>query len=758
MKALNTFLKFVTTHYVFSLIFSLLIFLPFLLNVPRVKKVSSVDDFKLHDHPDFIFYDKVKEIFGNDEFFVIAFERDTVFSRQNLAMLRNITEGLEELEEVRKVKSLTNIDYIEGGEDYFQVTKFLSELPKNNEAFAQLAQKAIEEELYLSNLISQDAKTAAIVVYTYDRPGDTEYRKKLINKTNLILEKYRTPDIKFHISGWTKINYDLTTFIDRDTSIFIPITYLLIIIMVWLFYRNMRLTIIAFLNISICLFSTIGLFAVSGITLNNVTSLVPSLVMALSLSDTVHIFSHLNKSILNRYADKREALLETLKQVSVPCFMTTLTTAAGFASLMVNELDPIKDFGFIAAIGMILEFVFSFLFLPPLILLCNPHKIFTIWDENNGRMERFLFNLLKVIRTNKKSILASGIIATLISLYFATTIRVETNFVEYFKKQSEVRKSIDFVEKKMSGVGSLDISFQSTEENAFLNPDNLKMIENVQHFLESNKGVDLTTSLVEFLKDMNKSFHNEVDNYYTLPESRQLIAQYMLLYDSDEITEFVNDIYTHTKISARLSIHSSMEQQKLIDNVEEYIKKIDTPENMEIKVTGRALESVRIIDSLVTGQILSLILASCVIGLCMFAVLKSIPLGLLSLLLNLFPLLVNFGCMGLWGISLNTATALISAVAIGIVVDDTIHFVSEYNRQRLLGRNRALSVERVMLKKGRAILTTSLILSAGFGVLVFSNFIPTVQFGILSALLMLIAVLGDLVLLPAILLLDSREN
>ncbi|MDA3789852.1 MAG: MMPL family transporter, partial [Desulfobacula sp.] len=262
-------------------------------------------------------------------------------------------------------------------------------------------------------------------------------------------------------------------------------------------------------------------------------------------------------------------------------------------------------------------------------------------------------------------------------------------------------------------------------------------------------------SLADFIKDMNESFHNENHEYYKIPDARPLIWQYLLLYDSKDIDDFVNDSYNRARISARLSTHSTSEKLSLLNTIKTYIDKYPLESDMEIKVPGKALQEVNIINSLVKGQVVSLVLASSIIGICMFIVFRSFYLGIISFIPNLFPLLINFGIMGAFKIPLNTATALISAVALGIVVDDTIHFISEYRLQRKEKKSKELSIEAAIVRKGRAIITTTLILSAGFSVLALSSFVPTIQFGILTTIIMLTAIVGDLVLLPAVLLLKK---
>ncbi len=250
---------------------------------------------------------------------------------------------------------------------------------------------------------------------------------------------------------------------------------------------------------------------------------------------------------------------------------------------------------------------------------------------------------------------------------------------------------------------------------------------------------------------MHMSFHNEDRSYYSIPDSRQLIAQYLLLYDSEDTEDFINSDYDHARMAVRLGTYSSSEQALIIDEIREYVGLIEHP-GLSVRVTGQSVQDVNIVEALVSGQIYSLSIALAVISLIMFLVLKSASLGLISLIPNFFPILLNFGLMGLLGIPLNTATALIAAVAIGIAVDDTIHFLHHYNKMRRQGNSASIAVERTMLVKGRALMSSSAILCLGFGVLLFSSFMPVVYFGLLSAIIMIAAVIGDLIILPAILM------
>lgn len=751
-------LKLVIKHNLIFLIGSLLFALPFFVCAPFVKTVDNVDYFTLENNVDVAIYDNIKDVFGNDEFFVIAYQKSDMFNSKNLELLKEITEKIENLEEVREVKSLTNVDDTLGQENYFEIRKFFETIPNDPGKLELLKNQAIKNPLYLKNLISTDGNTVAIVVYTYEKPDEENYRKVLMSKCQKILKPYEEKGTDFWIAGWTVTNLYLSQYLKNDMAVFIPLTYVLIALCVYFILGNIRLTLLALANISITMGSTMGLFFLSGTTMNNVTSIVPPLIMALALCDTIHVFSHMEKKVLDRFQNKQKALLHVLQTVFMPCFLTTLTTAVGFLSLYISDIPPIREFALMVSAGMIFEFLFSFFFLPPLILFFTPEKVFIEYSEQKY-MPWLLNSIHSFVKKHSRIVVVLSVAVVVGSLWFAADIKVETNLLEFFKHKSPVRTSLSHIEKKLSGISTVDISLKSNEIDAFKIPENLHIIETIQNHINGQKGVDVTTSFADFIKDINKSFHNEDQKYYRIPKSGALISQYMLLYDSDDINDFINTDYNHARISVRTHLYSSADQKQLVENIKKFVLEIEKT-GLEIKVSGRAVQDVNTIDSLVSGQIVSLSLATGIIFIVMFFVLGSIKMGLLGIIPNLFPIILNFGIMGFFNIPLNTATSLISAVAIGIAVDDTIHFLFEYKAQRESGRTIPEALDRVMMRKGRAILTSSVILCIGFGVMIFSRFIPIVSFGILSAVIMITAVIGDLIVLPSVLYLhpDSKSR
>lgn len=731
---------------------ALVVLIPFSAQLPRLESLDNVDDISREGHPDTAYYEFMKETFGDDEFFVIAFSGHDLFSADMLGMIAEITDALEQIPEVREVQSLANVDYIQGSQDYFEVRKFLERIPDDPEGLSLLRKQALETDLYKGNIIDDRGDTTAIVVFPHphDPKSDGSFRKRLMDRTQKVLEAHPGRVEGFHLAGWTVTNLTLSQYMQTDVAVFIPATYLFITLTVWLVFRNLRMTVLALVNISACTAATMGSFPIMGITLNTVTTIVPPLLMALALADAVHIFAQLDRRILEQSQSPARALHTVLKRLIVPCFLTSLTTAVGFLSLVVSEIGPIRDFALVSSAGMLFKFFFSFTLLPALLLFCDAGKIYR--PPSQARLAQT--GVQWVARLNRKYARHIAITALLLSagsLWAARSIEVETNLLENFKKSSIIRKDLDFVAARLSGVATLDISLRAPEKDAFLDPARLAVIERLQRFAEDIPGVDRSMSFVDFLKDMNMSFHNEDRDHFRIPDSREMVSQYLLLYDAADLDEFITPDYDHARILLRLSEHGSAGQARIISALRDFPGPED-PEGLVIRISGRAVQDVNTIEALVWGQVESLALAAAVITVILFLTLRSWSAGALSLIPNAFPIVLNFGIMGLLGIPLNTATALISVVAIGIAVDDTIHFLTEYTAYRAERLPVPEALHRTTLEKGLAISATSFILIIGFGVLLCSSFVPTISFGGLSAVIMFTAWVGDMIVLPAVLL------
>ncbi|MEJ2201713.1 MAG: MMPL family transporter [Desulfuromonadaceae bacterium] len=304
----------------------------------------------------------------------------------------------------------------------------------------------------------------------------------------------------------------------------------------------------------------------------------------------------------------------------------------------------------------------------------------------------------------------------------------------------------------LGGVETIEVSFQGDEEDSLLEPEALAHIQQIENYLLRQPIVSQVTSIGNFFREMNKAFHQENESYYRLPESRLMAAQYLLLYDGDEIDNFIDEQRRWTRISARINEHNSSAVAQYIEALQGYLNQITAGTPYQARVTGKTLIAHKLIRYIFNSQVQSLALAFVLILLIMFGIFRSFKLGLLSMVPNVLPILFNFAVMGACGIPLNSATAIIAAVAIGIAVDDTIHFICAYQSRRSGKKSVTAAVQQAVIEKISPMTTTSLIMIGGFSVLLFASFVPTIQFGILIALTMLFALISDLLVLPGLLL------
>ncbi len=719
---------------------------------------TSVESLIIDNDPDLVFYETYKEQFGEDEVLVIGFSAEDVFEPQVVRFIIEQTARLEELDGVVDVLSLTNVEDFVGSEYDFIVQPLIEEPPHNEQQKDALLQRAMASSLVRDNLFNRSSTAALFLVRPDSRPENPAFDQQFVHR---IEENFRTLDppwdgFEYHIAGWLATDVNLSRFMTRDLMVFMPLTFTLLIVFVSVALRNRWSIILAMINISVCLIWTLAFLNLIGGAISPITSILPPLIMALAVSDSIHIFNEFLKQDRCQLP-LIDVMKDTLVALAVPCFLTSFTTAIGFASLAVSDVPPIRFFGLAAAGGMMAEFVLSMTLVPlGLYFLRNKSGLKTPSVKHTSILHNRLERFAQKVPDHRALILFSTSILIVISIVGALRINVETNLLEYFKKESFVYQDSKFIDLELGGVETLEISLQAQQPDMILEPQALDLLQQIEDYLQRQVIVSQVTSIGNFLREMNKAFHQEDKAYFRLPDNRAMAAQYLLLYDGDEIDHFIDSQRSWARISARITEHSSSVVEQYINSTQTYLDEITAGTPYQARVTGKTLIANKLISFIVNSQVQSLSLAFLLIFILMFAIFRSFKLGLLAMVPNILPILFNFAIMGFCGIPLNSATAIIAAVAIGIAVDDTIHFICEYRDQRHRNHSVNEAVRQAIITKGSPIITTSLIMTGGFGVLLFASFVPTIQFGFLSALIMLFAVISDLLILPGLLLKFDR--
>ena len=720
---------------------------------------TSLESMVINNDPDLEFYKSFKKQFGDDEVLIVGFFAENVYSSNVLKFIESKTKELEELDTVKKVVSLSNVDDFIGSDYDFIIQPLLDSY--NPDQPEKIRHRAEKNSLIINNLVNSSGNATLFLIRPETTENDPEFDDNFVTSVENLFQ-HNNSELKnatFHIAGWSATDVNMSRFMSRDMMVFMPLTYFLLIALISIVLRHPYIIAIAIINVTFCLIWSLAFLNLIGGSINPITSILPPLIMALAVSDSIHIFT----DFLRRYKsiNKTKTIIKkTVSDLAVPCFLTSFTTAIGFASLAISDIPPIRHFGIAAALGMIAEYILSMTIIPLGVSLLASRLITNKKSVKNVLslpvlLDKFSQNLGKF----KTFISIVSIFIIMASIYFSLQIKVETNLLKYFKESTPINQASHFIDNHLGGVETLEVSLSTPQPDQILEPENLALIEKIEKYLLQQTIVTEVTSIADYFREMNKAFHNEDRAYFKQPDTRAMAAQYLLLYDGDELDNLLDENRQWTRISARITEHNSANVDKYIKALKHFLK--EETEGLEVRaqISGKTLIANKLINLIVNSQIQSLALAFILIFLVMLAIFKSIKLGLISIIPNLIPIFFNFAIMGAFGIPLNSATAVIAAVAIGIAVDDTIHFICEYQRLKKEGLSTQKTISETIITKGQPIILTSLIMSGGFGVLLFASFIPTIQFGLLSALIMLFAVISDLLILPAILLIfDYKPN
>lgn len=728
----------------------------FSFHLPRLENRPDVDDFIVEKDPDHLLAKQMEDVFSRDDFFLIVFQTPDVFAAPVLSMIKSISNAVENLEDVRDVVSLTHVNDMVGTGDDFVVDRFIGAVPADPAVLRSLKERALANPLFLKNIISTDGRTTAVAVYVPNQMG--ERRAALMREIRDILAPWEAQGWKFHLAGWPVTNVALVEAMDADMRKFFPISFVLVLATTWWIFRNGRLLVLAGLSVAFTVASTLGLAAFLKLPLNNASAAVIPIVLALATADLTHLFSHLDIRLV-RGGDRRAALRAVLEQILFPCLLTSVNTAIGFASLMWNRVPAIRDFGGLAAAGMFFEFLFTFGLAAPLLLAFKPETVYRDERHKERAIPRFVRFVHRAVFRTPGRVLALCLGLLALGSWASGRLLVDTDLTKYFWPSHPNREAMVFVRENLTGINTLEISFRSPDNNTFRDPAQLRRIEEIQKRALAVPGVDTGFSVVDYLKEMNKSFHNEDPARYHLPETRAKVDQFLLLYGADDLDEYVTPGWNWARIRLRLVKNGSHESKLVIEEVKRRIADVLDPA-VDTRVVGGALDLAKTAHVLVTDQVKNIASAVGTIWVVMALVLRSPTMALMFLVPNLFPIVLNFGLMGALNIPLNTGTSLIAAAAFGIIVDDTVHFFVRLREWRAAGAPFREALEFVTFEKNEASLSSAIILCSGFAVLLLGEFIPVVHFGLLNLFVLGSGMMGDMFFLKSLFAIgaDWRER
>ncbi|OOG27245.1 RND transporter [Thioalkalivibrio denitrificans] len=700
------------------------------------------------------FESALREEFPLDEVLVVLLEGDDLFDDVSLAAMEQVVRTLQAHPRVDRVLALSTLDHIRGTADGFTVEPLLDTSAAAQLDSEQRRARVLSDRFAPGLLVSRDAGAVALVV----RPVELEESLQRLDIQRATLNAIAETPLHEYVSavgGQIALDVAQLRAMIRDSAMFIPLTTGLGLALIGWMFRRWMAVLTAGLVIGAVVSSSVGLLILAGRPYTLISAILPPLMAALSVALLIHWFNALALAAhrgLTGQARVNRALLEVRR----PAIFTALTTSAGLASLSLSPIRPIEAFGLVAAAGALLLAAVVLLLLPP---------IFARWDRSdwavhNGGIRR-LDRGVRALRDlgMRRPLWVLGITGLILVLGVPQIARVqtETDLFRFFKQAHPITQSNERIRDRLSGVTTLEVVFDGPGRDSLQEPARLELIRDYQRWTDTLPEVDRSTSMAELIEEMHWAFHDEDPDYRALPDDAALIAQYLFIYDGIDLHEVVNREFDRTRLMLNLNVHGAREINRVIALLEGEAAARDL-QDMSVTVGGFGRLFGDQETLLIQGQVRGLAGAVVLIFLLMALQWRSASASAVCMIPNLAPIVVIFSIMGLLGIWLDMATAMIASVAVGIAVDDTIHVYHGYRRRVKAGLSPVWALARTYQQAGRAVTATTLVLCGQFLLLSTSQFVPTIEFGVLTAVGLVTALLFDLLFLPALLIVLARRR
>jgi uncharacterized protein len=706
------------------------------------------------DDPVFQEYERFRKEFGGTRNLIIALEGDTIFTARGLALIAEVSEEIKRVETVDRVHCLATATIVDATDDGLDVHP-LVDGAMTDEDGRGVRERALGDRLIRGDLVSDDGRVTAIFV-TFDEDRIDEVRAGVIQKIHDIVDPRLPPGMTAYYNGSLEISesYNRVT-IDNTRRLTGPI-FILMLTAIFLMFRSVQRSILVFVAVLTSVLWTMGLYALMGFSYNVLTSMLPPLVVVLAIADDVHIIQHFDQE-MRRSADYERAFVSTVEHLFTPLLGASVTTALGMLSLATSDIAAVREFGIGAAVGVMVDFALSIAYVPTLLGLVRPQRV-------APPQERWFVGPLRrvasIAMTRAALVLGMVAVVGVVAAAGVTRLRVDTNHINFFAESHPLHRSAVVIDRQLSGVYSFQIMLEGPPDS-MKTPDTLARIERLEARLRTLGSVRKVTSIADYVKRVNRELNGGRPEDEVIPPSAEAIAQELFVFGlSDagraELERMVASDFSRAQVSVKMASTSSDIVFEEINQAQRMAQEAFAGTPIRTTTTGSGRLFSTLDHYMVVSQLSSFGTAFLTVFGVIFVVFRSARFGALAIVANTFPVLVILGFMGWVGISLNIATVMVASVALGVVDDDTIHFINRYRAEAAAGATTARAIEIATTEEGRASLTTAIINTLGYGIIAFSEYKPTSWFGSLLALTMAVAFLAEVFIVPALITLLPR--
>ena len=728
----------------------------------RIRVENSLQAVLPKGDPATAYYEKVRRTFGGDNVAVVGMRCADVFAASTLTKLAHVTEALGKIDGVERAVSLTNAP--DPVANLLSPPPLLSSIPPAVGEIDLLKKKLQSSPLYGKNLVADDYKGAAINLF-FRNLTDTEYADLGIDRNiEAVLDKEQGPE-RFYYTGAAHITQSGLELMRHDLERFTPIALALVLACFWFSFWTLRGVVLPTASILMALSWTLGIMVLCGKSITIGTFVLPPLLLVIGSSYAIHVLARYYEQV-DAGAPEPVLVVRAFQRVWLPLMISALTNIIGFGSLMVNHITAIWDLGLFAVVGLVCLTVTSLTFIPAALQILRGRERRTV---RAGRVSPYLAEALGRLGACasglRREILAIAALLAIVAGIGALFLHVDSNFLYYFKPNSRVRHDNEVINREIAGSNPFYLVIEAEETGVLRQWEVLKELKDLQKFLVTLPGITSSVSLVDYLElleaAINKGGEGDVvldeegnvvpppPPFWQDPKSLEPILKTVEAFP-DTFKGLVTPDYRMGNVLVRTSLTGSNEIERTLGRIRDYVTR-QFPPRLHVQMTGNLVLLTGTASDIVAGQIKSLSLALAVIFAVMALMFLSVRIGFLAILPNVLPILLFFGVMGWSGIYLNLGTSLIAAIALGIAVDSTIHYMSRLNLELKKTTDQAEVIVKTLKTVGIPIVYATVALLAGFLICGFSSFVPIQQFGILTSLTMAAALVANLVLLPAML-------
>ena len=712
--------------------------------LPKLQFEVSTDGMMVDDQQALAQYANSQETFGSESVTVVYLEDADLFAAEKLVAIQSALKAIDSIPEVKRTVSLFSLRYLRTIDEYVYTDPYLKQIPKKQEWAQAVKQAALNNPLVKGNLLSADGRVMAINVYFDANVQKQGLEEQLTAALNSAIEPLKPQlDRVFHF-GDPSIKTGIMSQIRADQKLILPLAAFVLLVTLGLILRRPSAVIVPMMTAGLSIIWVVGLMATLGIPFNVLTAVVPALIIIVGSTEDIHLITEY-QSALQRGASHRRALLLMAKHKSTAVSLTFATTCVGFLSIAFNRIDLLAEFGLVTATGLLLNFLITITLVPVCVQWCKRYAIgrpgvrSAVFENWASRISDFTFQYSQTI--------IEVLLGTLVvCAIWATHTEVNNNVMDYFNPASDKPQQAELLHQNLSGIQTLSVIVEGPEDS-FLNVPVLQALQNLQGYINNTGKFDKSVSFADFVSVVHSGLDENPSETNTLPSKSEMLAEYMAMMGQPAAASFVSEDYSQARILIRHAIHSSTELNQAAAEILEYAEKYLDP-SLEVKVTGASYLSSQASDYIISGQVRSLIIMMLMIFLLVAILFKSLKAGLVAVVANLFPIIVLFGVLGLFNIPLDTGTTMVGAISMGICIDHTIHFLMRYQYLASQELDEEKIIRKVVRLESTPIIATALALAMGFATLAFSSFPPIARFGLLSAMIMLLALISTFVIIP----------